>query len=440
MLMLLGTMSTTAGFAVASAAHANVYYVNTAGDPGPPGTTSLRQAVAFAGQDSDPARAVSFDPSLVGSTITLTQGAIVIEQPMEISGFSERSSLTVSGQDTYRIFEVGNAQPVAIRNMTLTHGRSSGCGGAVYGKGSQAFTIFNVEVTQSSAAVGGGICVVGAQTVLSVKRSRVSQNFAAFGGGVYVGQGAGYSAIGRSTISGNTARSAGGGVFLSGVEHFVVGYSLIVGNSVPPPTDYSDTSQGGGILASGIGLGGLKITASTITANYSYAAGAAIRILDAASGDRTRLMNVTVTNNNSAIAGSAISAAGSPKLYSTLVASNPGGDLSGTFASNYSLIKDPAGAQITGSHNLFGADPQLGPLADHGGLTYSMLPVAGSMGIFSMLPAAGSPAVNAGHHIFISGEPNFDQRGYPLVSTRDIGAAERQYPEDVIFRNTFGPS
>ena len=74
---------------------------------------------------------------------------------------------------------------------------------------------------------------------------------------------------------------------------------------------------------------------------------------------------------------------------------------------------------IIASSNGFGgtvvsnADPQLGPLADNGGPTETML------------PAESSPAIAAGDAAAAAGESS-DQRGYPRVvdSTVDIGAVE----------------
>ena len=66
----------------------------------------------------------------------------------------------------------------------------------------------------------------------------------------------------------------------------------------------------------------------------------------------------------------------------------------------------------TSAPNLTGVDPRLGPLADNGGPTQTML------------PAAGSPVINAG----TSNALATDQRGAPRTSGggTDIGAVELQ--------------
>jgi hypothetical protein len=66
----------------ATAFAGSTFIVNTAGDPGNPGTLSLRQAVALA----QPFDTVQFDGSLAGSTITLATGAIAISHGLTIQG------------------------------------------------------------------------------------------------------------------------------------------------------------------------------------------------------------------------------------------------------------------------------------------------------------------------------------------------------------------
>lgn len=68
-----------------------------------------------------------------------------------------------------------------------------------------------------------------------------------------------------------------------------------------------------------------------------------------------------------------------------------------------------------GTGNLYGVDPQLGPLTDNGGPT------------LTHLPAATSPAIGAGNPA-ITGAPAYDQRGAGfarIVSVIDMGALER---------------
>jgi hypothetical protein len=100
-------------------------------------------------------------------------------------------------------------------------------------------------------------------------------------------------------------------------------------------------------------------------------------------------------------------------------------DLGGSFAPNFTLIKSSSGASLSaGNGNLAsGTDPLLGALSVNGGPTWTLL------------PAAGSPVLNAGDPAG-TGLPATDQRGLTRVTAGrvDLGAVERQSPEDVIFR------
>jgi hypothetical protein len=77
-----------------------------------------------------------------------------------------------------------------------------------------------------------------------------------------------------------------------------------------------------------------------------------------------------------------------------------------------------------------GQDPKLGLLSVNGGPTLTMLPAVTS----PVIGAGGSPFL-----VFASMDPSVDQRGLPRpsASSPDMGAVQRQYPEDVIFRNGF---
>lgn len=121
-------------------------------------------------------------------------------------------------------------------------------------------------------------------------------------------------------------------------------------------------------------------------------------------------------------------------LGDTLVGYNVAGsspDCSGTInSSDYNLIQNTAGATIGGAtaHNLLGLDPRIGALADNGGLSPTMAPLA------------GSPAIDQGKSFGIA----TDQRGAPRPfdfaavpdavggDASDIGAFETGQPRLVL--------
>jgi hypothetical protein len=413
-----------AATAIAASSPANaltIYYVNTTGDPGPPGSLSLRQAVALAGQNIAAAPEIRFDASLLGSTLTLAQGAITIDQLTPINAFAGTPAITISGGNTSRVFEVALATPpagdapVRLSNLHLTHGHSDGCGGAIHTSNS-AVRLTNVVVDSSNAASGGGICLVGGASV-GLVQSRVSGNSAGFGGAVYASDSLLY--LQYSSISGNSAGRAGGGVYATNSTLRTLS-SLISRNAVPAPAQYSYSSQGGGALVAG-GYAALRST--TISGNYAYGNGSAIRFIGSPTID---LQHVTVAGNATATGGALSTSTVSVTLRDSIVANNAGGDVAGPVYASNSLIKNVAGGTVSGTGNLIGVDPLLGPLADNGGPTRSMLPGPDSPVIDAASPC--SPTF-----LF----PCKDQRGYSTLVNPDIGAVERQFPEPIVFRDGF---
>ncbi|BCM89442.1 hypothetical protein IAD21_01288 [Abditibacteriota bacterium] len=104
-------------------------------------------------------------------------------------------------------------------------------------------------------------------------------------------------------------------------------------------------------------------------------------------------------------------------LRNSIVASSSarfGPDIYGAVTgSDYNLVQNPTGATLTGTHNITGKAPNLGPLRDNGGPT------------FTMALLAGSPAIDTGQTTLKT-----DQRGLarPAGKAADIGAFESPLP------------
>jgi hypothetical protein len=234
--------------------------------------------------------------------------------------------------------------------------------------------IFNVEpgatvalsgltVTHGDPAFGpGGVRNYG---TLVLKDSAVTNNYNfgsddSHGGGIW---NSGKMTIWGTTVSGNVCIGVidcyGGGVYNSGSMQILD--STIAGNTV-------DAGWGAGVANKGL----LDIRSSTVTANY----------LDCCYG-------------------SGLYAGGSTAIFDTIVAGNTG-------------VADVYGPH-TGSANLIGGNPRLGPLAWNGGHTQT----------HAILP--GSPAIDSGDN---HDAPEWDQRGpgFPRIvnGTIDIGAFEVQ--------------
>lgn len=468
------------GLAVGGCASADAagFLVSNNGDPGT-GGLSLRQAITAASAESG--NIVYFDPALNGSTITLTQGGIAITNSTTVLG-PGADKLTISGGGNSRIFTLDAAAQVTISGLTLTAG-SAPVGSAIYvshaallilqdsviaGNTTAKFYSAAIDLKVAGASqitgctiannIGGGIYaaystpviantrisgnsktgdgagIVAFGSTLSVSNSTISGNSASGdGGGILINSNFGSSAslsLIQSSVSANSGYYFGAGIDVKRATSVYISQSLISGNTL---TSFTGTGYGGGGLALRIVSGPTKIVNSTFYGNFAYHNGGAIGIFDATTGDGVSIGYSTISGNSTAyFYSNGIQGAGEPHIFSSIVANNSSKlytqDMVGTFRVRYSLVKNTNGTTITGNGNIFGVDPQLGPLAINGGPT------------LTMLPAVTSPVLDAGPAPPI--EQTTDQRGVPRIvgSSADMGAIERQVPEVIIFRNGFDSS
>jgi predicted outer membrane repeat protein len=201
---------------------------------------SLRYEISAA-QSGD---TIVFASSLSGQTITLYD-QLVINTGLTIQGPGAQS-LTISGGEHGRVFEVyGNVQ-VTLSGMTLTDGdgyesndtlfwQYTSDGGAILNFATltlQSCTVsYNTAVQLGTKSDGGGIYNGG---TLTLSGSTVSNNGAWNGGGIYnvvtgLYNGADSLTVTNSTVTGNTAYGEGGGIYSSGT--LTVSYSTVTGNS-----------------------------------------------------------------------------------------------------------------------------------------------------------------------------------------------------------------
>lgn len=293
-----------------------------------------------------------------------------------------------------------------IQNNSLIVSTSFSEGGGLYiGKG-------NAQISQSiisdNSAVGERTLQVGALMnytgTVSITDSLIANNRASEVGAILNG---GTMLIANSTISGNQASSRMAAIGNAG--------RLTITNSAV----YSNTTQGnlGAIFSDNT----LVITNTTISGNSGGAFGGI------ASFGTLRIAHSTVAHNQAIpVAGNTSSGGllnnGVVTSTHTIIAGNTlrdgtPSDCAGSIHSQgYNLIQEFAGCTlVSGVGDLTGLDPQLGPLADNGGPTWSHL----------LLP--DSPAINAGAPQY-AGLLMSDQRGpaFPRVvdGRIDIGAIE----------------
>ena len=145
---------------------------------------------------------------------TATAGTLTITGP-------EANSLTISGNNLFRIFVVDTGGNLTLNNITVTMGNILGNGGGIFNQGTLAInscTISNSTATGNSETTGtGGGGGIFNQTggTLSITNSTISSNTATGSTG-FAGQGGGISNLGtitsitNSTILSNTATGGAG--------------------------------------------------------------------------------------------------------------------------------------------------------------------------------------------------------------------------------------
>lgn len=96
------------------------------------GEGSLRDAIACAPEGS----VISFVNTLIGSTITLETGEILIDKNLTITGPGLATGLMVSGNNATRVFHIAPGKTLTLKNMSLVHCSSAAPnGGALFVEG-----------------------------------------------------------------------------------------------------------------------------------------------------------------------------------------------------------------------------------------------------------------------------------------------------------------
>ncbi len=286
---------------------------------------SLREAIAAANASSTN-DTITFDPALAGHTITLTSGELTIADngTLSILGLGA-NELSISGNNTSRVFFVHSDSTVTIGGLTISNGNgvgagSSNQGGGIYIDNNATLTLNSSTVSNNSVTTtGGGIINLGGS--LHILNSTVSGNTgSSFGGGI---RNIGSADIINSTISGNSATFGGG---ISNEESTITLINSTVSNN--------SATAGGGIYGDAPG------TSATIN-----------------------LENTIIANSTSG--GDCVS----------------GNNFSVTYNAEFSLIEDGLGCvNGTSSNNLTG-DPNLAPLGYYGGTTQTHALYAESIAI-----------------------------------------------------------
>ncbi len=347
------------------------------------GEGSLRAAMAAIADGGT----ITFDPSLAGGTVGLSQ-QLTATRSMTIDA-SASPGLILSGSGVDRVLAVDAGASVTLRDLVVRDGVAGPQGAGIFNNGE--LTLERVTVTDNTLdtagppnfAFGGAGVYNGEGASLVMRESTVSNNQSINhpGAGVYGFFGS-TMLIEASTISGNVTGDVAGGVRSLG--NTTVINSTISGNT-------STAWHGGGIFHTD---GSLVITNSTVTDNIAPA-GTASGVVVATFGAPADL-----TLTNSIMEGRDGALACFAEGGGAAVITSAGGN-----------IDNDGSCFLTATGDQPNTDAQLGPLADNGGPT------------LTHAPSATGPAVDAA----LAGAcPATDQRGVtrPQGAGCDVGSVE----------------
>lgn len=369
-------------------------------------STELDDAIGCFNEQSAPGEYVitlSDDIALDASTPAIDNADPGVSLRIEGAGH------TVDGQNIpgVRPFTIQRNTIVVMQAITITRGAGPDAdgGGGILNLGALTVSHSNI-LSNTTANWGGGITNVDGGA-LNLIHSTLSGNettaAVGLGGGIFSNS---TVHVVNSTLRDNSA--AGGGAIFSDKKALSVVNSTIHGNNGP--------LGGGGIINAGGGT--LSVVNSTLSDNHTTDAGGAILNAD---NSTASIINSTLSDNSAASGGGLFTSGTLVTLDNTIIANSLGGGdcvrLSGALDASHSLIEGGLSCvNGTNTNNLTG-DPNLGPLQDNGGPT------------FTHALLAGSPAINQGDNT-VCVDPatvnNLDQRGItrPQGAACDIGAFE----------------
>ncbi len=277
-----------------SAAQAAILVVNVLTDEvedSCPTTCSIRAALASANAGDE----IQFD---VTGTIVLTQGELVVDKDLTITG-PGAENLALDGNSASRVLAVQTDATAIVKGITIQNGytgnesEDADTGSGIYNRGT--LTLSDSTLSGNTSLTGGGIYNEGTLTLTDSTLSgnsayRCCIDITGFsegpGGGIY---NQGTLTVTNSTFSANRAGD-GGGISSSGGTVMVIN-STLSGNSA---------WHGGGIFTAGP----LTLTNSTLSGNSAESQGGGI-----ASQDTLTVINSTLSGNSAEVIGGGISIA-----------------------------------------------------------------------------------------------------------------------------------
>ena len=296
-----------------------------------------------------------------GPTTVTTQAEIVINRHVILDG---EGNLTVSGNDTHRVFSVPEGVVAELRGFGITAGASN-AGAGILNEGELTVANSTVSDNMTTGLPGSGGGILNNSATLTVVDSALLNNASDGGGGAIVSQGSASLMLTNSTVQSNSAGDAGGalwitgsaqvsgtaisqnqaqrggGVWVSSGGNATISYGTVFGN-----TAIGHSNGGGGI--------GTEGTATLTLVNMTVAQNATLGLLASGGGilndgGPLSLTNTTVSDNVTAGAGGGIlnGGGGNITLTDCFVTNNVASDHGGGFWTNGAAQVDRT--EITGN-------------------------------------------------------------------------------------------
>src|SRR5262245_55645678 len=323
---------------------AATFTVSNNADSGP---GSLRKAVA----DSNAAGGTNDIVISVDGETMLWSGELLVTNSANISGIGA-DWFILKGTSPNRVFHIINAS-VTISGMTIANGSNNLGGGILQEGGSLA--VSNCILVKNKALNGAAIAQTGG-TLTMIDCTISNNNAASTASGIYTQSNA-VTRLRRCTLAANTGNgfsTAGGGITQNGLS-LTLETCTFFGNSA--------LGNGGAILHNS---GVTGITNCTIYANNALQGGGIAVI-----GGTVTIRNSIMASNTSIVTGSGAA----PDCYG------------GIISAGFNLVGNAANSSGWGSTgDMTGSpaapmNPQLGPLQNNGGPTWTMAPLGASLAI-----------------------------------------------------------
>lgn len=195
---------------------------NTVTSTADSGAGSLRSVVAGATSGDS----ILFSPALAGQTIVLTSGEIVLNKNLTIDGSTLTNGLTLDGNGSWRIFNVGSGQTVTLKSLTLRNCHGSGADGGAIDSGGTT-TIDRCTFYNNATGTGGAIRNL-ASGIMKLTQCTFTGNSVPSGGGAIANYGV--LLVTNCTISANSG-GLGGAIYNESGGQVTLANSIAAGNS-----------------------------------------------------------------------------------------------------------------------------------------------------------------------------------------------------------------